>query len=55
MTDSDAIATLKLQLELERMKAKRAERELIMQRERVTLLPDQSNDLRQDQTVTMEG
>ena len=51
VNDSEAISTLKLQLELEKLKAmrseadaKRVEMELIMQRERVTLSADQSSD-----------
>ena len=51
VTDSEAITTLKLQLELNKIKsmkseadAKRVEMELLMQRERVTLSSDQSSD-----------
>ena len=51
MTDSEVIAKLKLQLELEKIKAMRSEAdakmvemELLMQRERVTLSTDQSSD-----------
>ena len=43
-TDSVAMSTLKMQLELEKLKAKRVDMEIIMQRERVTLSVDQSSD-----------
>ena len=43
-TDSEVMSTLKLQLELEKLKAKRVDMEIIMQRERVTSSVDQSSD-----------